>query len=128
MIRTRPQPEAGFTLIEVLVALLVFSTAAISLLVLSRDSASTVRTLEDRYIARTIADSKMAETFTDTVQLPLGDQTGKVTQMDREFSWLLSVAESGRPGLDLIRVQVSRETDDLLLAETVVIRRRSRSR
>lgn len=118
--------QSGFTLVEVLVALIVFSAAAISLLAISRSSATSVKTLEDRYIARTIADSKMAETFTDVGQLQLGDQTGEIIQMDREFTWLLSIVESGRPGLDLIRVQVSRKSDGLLLAETVVVRQRNR--
>lgn len=116
--------QEGFTLIEVLVAMLVFSTAAIGLLSISRDSAQTVTLLEDKYIARTIADSMMADLFTDTARLPRGDLLGEAVQMDRTYSWLRTIAESNERDVDLIRVQVFRSSDQLLLAETVSVKAR----
>lgn len=124
--RSRRNKDDGFTLIEVLAALFVFSSAAIGLMTISQNSVKSVRDLEDRYIARTIADSKMAEIFTDPVQLQLGVIDGEITQMGRPFTWTLTVTESGQQGVYALRVDVMRNSDNLLLAEVFTIKRRGR--
>lgn len=118
--------DSGFTLVEVLVALFIFSAASIALMTLSQDSISTVREVEDRYLARTIADSKMAEAVTDPARLQLGEQIGEMMQMGRTFTWVRTVLESGQPDVFAIRVEVLRAEDQYLMADVVTLRRRQK--
>lgn len=107
--------DAGFSLIETIVALGVLATAAVSLSTLGRGSISGVKQLEARYLARMVAQEQLVEQF--TARLPLRTETveGETEQFGQTFAWTKTIAPAGQPGLFLIRIEVISE-DGLTLA------------
>ena len=63
----RRKGERGFTLIEMLVALAVFSLAALALLRLGGASATNAARLQDRALAQIVARNLAAEVLTDAI-------------------------------------------------------------
>ena len=111
------QTERGFSLIEVVVALGVLSTAAISFSALSQNSVSGVSQLETRYLARTVADAQLVDVFTDIAPIEIGVTSGTARQMGRAFEWVRTISPSTQEGLFLVNVQVSGSDDGVVLAE-----------
>ncbi len=111
------QTERGFSLIEVVVALGVLSTAAISFSALSQNSVSGVSQLETRYLARTVADAQLVDVFTDIAPIEIGVTSGTARQMGRAFEWVRTISPSTQEGLFLVNVQVSGLDDGVVLAE-----------
>jgi len=114
--------EQGFSLIEVIVALGILSTAAISLSALSQGSLSGVKQLEARYLARVIADNQLANTFMQDVPLRVGITEGEAVQLGQTFTWLRTIAATPEQGLLLVEVQVSAPGTDSVLVKTSTLR------
>ena len=72
-----PETDAGFTLIEMLVALAIFSLAALALLRLSGATATNSARLQEQGIAQLVAENLAVETLTDPGPPPIGAQTGQ---------------------------------------------------
>lgn len=63
MMQTEPEKrdgEAGFTLLEVLVALAVLAVGAVSLLTATQTHVARISDIEDRTVARWVADNSLA--------------------------------------------------------------------
>lgn len=66
--RMSPPPasrEAGFTLVEVLAALAIFSIGAVGLVHISTENARTTRLVETRALAAIVADNALTDRLTD---------------------------------------------------------------
>jgi general secretion pathway protein I len=74
----RPDSEGGFTLIEMMVALVIFSLAALALLRLQGATVSNTARLQDQAFAQIVARNIAVETMTDPVSacLRAGKRTG----------------------------------------------------
>lgn len=114
--------ENGFSLVEVMVALGVLSTAAISFSALSQNSVSGVGQLETRFLARTIADAQLVDTFTDVRPLEIGIVSGERQQMGRQFEWVRTISPSTQEGLFVINVQVSETGDGAIIVDISTLR------
>ena len=114
--------ERGFSLIEVIVALGILSTAAVGLGTLSQQSIDGVKQMEARYLARAVADQQMAAMFVDIVPPDIGETTGDTEQMSRAFEWTQTVSPSGRNGLLLVEVRVTPAGEDTVLAKATTLR------
>lgn len=104
--RRRPA-DTGFTLIEVMVALAVFSIAALALLRLEgvtiRSTDTLGRTLEAGLVARNVA----VEAMTDARPPTLGPAAGVAVEGGRSWSWARQVSPTGDPRVLRIDVTVS---------------------
>lgn len=98
--------EQGFTLAEVLVALAVFSIAAIGLIQVAAQGTRTADGLEARFAAKRVAENQLIDTLTNNRPVALGVTEGTEVQMSREFSWTQTVSPSPVARQDLVLVTV----------------------
>ncbi len=97
---------AGFTLLEMLVALAIFSLAALALVRLQAVSARTSADLRERTLAQVVARNIMVERLTDPQAPALGASQGISENVGRQWRWNQQVddADNGRMALITVRV------------------------
>lgn len=79
--------DSGFSLIELLVAITVFSIAALTLLETQGSSARAVSAVKAQALASFVADNRVS-LFTGSITLPPpGQASGQSEQMGTLFSW-----------------------------------------
>ncbi len=79
--------EAGFTLIEMLVALAVFSLAALALIRLQAYTTRNAAELEIRVVAQSVVRNKAVEILTDPRPPALGQTRGQVENGGLTWNW-----------------------------------------
>jgi general secretion pathway protein I len=98
--------ERGFTLIEVLVALAIFSLAALALLRLEGATLANSAALQDHAIAQIVARNVAVETLTDPVAPSLGLSQGAESNAGRQWRWTRRTSLAGQVGLQRIEIGV----------------------
>lgn len=79
--------ERGFTLIEMLVALSVFSLAALALIRLQAFTTYNAAELELRVVAQSVVRNRAVEILTDPRPPSLGEQSGSVENGGWQWQW-----------------------------------------
>ncbi|MBW8310857.1 MAG: type II secretion system minor pseudopilin GspI [Rhizobium sp.] len=97
--------EAGFSLIEMLVALAVFSLAVLALLNLSGQNARTAVVVEEQVLAGIVADTLAAEALLLSDAELANASEGTETAGDRRWRWRRTLTPTAQPGL--VRVDVA---------------------
>ena len=97
---------AGFTLLEMLVALASFSLAALALVRLQAVSARTSADLRERTVAQIVARNIMVERLTDPQAPALGASQGVSENVGRQWRWNQQVDDADNGRLALITVRV----------------------
>lgn len=110
--------EAGFTLLEMLVALAVFSLAALALLRLEGATVRQTGELDERMIAQLVARNLAVETITDPGPPPIGASSGETVNGGRSWRW--ARVTSRTPDQRLVRVDISVATSRAPALLTVV--------
>lgn len=87
VLRRRLKAEQGFSLIELLVAMAVFSIAALALLETQGRSLKTAGELELRTMAGMVADNRVAEFLGSRLQPTPGRSSGTETLLGTTFEW-----------------------------------------
>lgn len=113
--------DQGFTLIEVVAALMIFSVGIVGLIAMNTQSIRTVNTLEDRFVAGVVADNVLVEARR-AERLEIGEERGQETSMGREFEWVREVARTDTKDFFKITVQVREEDQEGLLIERTAFR------
>ena len=113
-------PRAGITLIELLVALAVFSLAAMALLNLSGENTRSAARVEMRTLGGVVAENLAVEAMIDP-DIAEGRTSGAVPLAGRQWRWTRSVqgVEAG-----LLRVDIAVATDEGQAADRVLFRGR----
>lgn len=115
------QPQAGFSLIEMMVALAVFALAAMALIRLEgaiiRSASSLDRTMMAQIVARNVA----VETLTDAQPPVTGISNGVEDNGGRSWNWQRIAAPLGDQGAVRIDVTVS-DTAGTALGRLTVVR------
>lgn len=101
----RRKREHGFTLLEMLVALAVFSLAALALLRLEGATLRQTADLDDKALAQLVARNMGVELLTDPAPPPLGQARGEVVNGGRRWRWTRSVSRT--PDARLVRVDIA---------------------
>ncbi len=98
--------ESGFTLLEMLVALAIFSLAGLALVRLQAVSARSAFDLRERTMAQIVARNLMVERLTDPNPPSFGSETGKVANFGREWQWRQGTAPMQDRRLAAITIRV----------------------
>jgi general secretion pathway protein I len=101
--------EQGFTLIEMLVALAIFSLAALALLRLSGATAANSARLESQWTAMAVARNLAVETLSDPEPPAFGGSEGEVVNGGRRWRWTRAVARSPEARIQRIEIAVEGE-------------------
>ena len=79
--------QKGFTLLELMVALAVFSLAALALIRLQGATLKNTGEIETRAIGQIVANNLGVEAITDPVPPPLGKSEGRTENGGRTWAW-----------------------------------------
>ena len=101
--------EAGFTMIEALVALAVLALSAISLLAATEAHVSRIGDLESRALAQFVAENRLAE-----LEVGIAVDDAPVVMLDRQFTVAVERSDTADPDLDRLDLRVT----DTARAET----------
>lgn len=91
VLATPPTAERGFTLLEMLVALAVFSLAALALVRLQGVTLHTAADLDSKAMGQIVARNMMVEVQTDPAPPSLGSEEGDVDNGGRRWHWTRAV-------------------------------------
>lgn len=106
------QSDAGFSLMEVVIALGILATTAIGFVNLLQGSIEGTRQVEERYLARVVADNQLTDVLWRRLPLEQGITEGVERQLGRDFTWQMTVLQGPREGLLLVDVQVRRGANE----------------
>ena len=106
----RPDTQAGFTLIEMMVALVIFSLAALALLRLQGATVSNTARLQDQAFAQIVARNIAVETMTDPVPPAFGRDSGQAVNAGRSWNWTRVTDKSPEPRIQMITISVQSQT------------------
>ena len=99
--------EQGFTLVEVLAALLVFSLSIIGLTHAGTQSARAVSIISEKSLAGIVADNALIKARIQP--LNLGSAKGEETQMGQIFTYRVTTAQTPVENFYSLNVSVQRE-------------------
>jgi general secretion pathway protein I len=112
--------EHGFTLIEIMVALAVFSLAAMALLRLEGATIRGAVTLDRTFAAQMVARTVAIEAVTDPQAPSPGRADGRAANGGRDWAWTRRVSGTGDPRIVRIDVTVADPTGQVLGRTTMV--------
>lgn len=105
-----PRQPNGFTLIESLVALAVFSLVALTVLNLAGENARTAGYLDRRILGSIVAENLAVQAFAIPNPPAFGDTQGEAAMAGRTWRWTQTVAATDDPGVVRIEIRVSERT------------------
>lgn len=105
----RANKQEGFTLVEVLAALLIFSVAIIGLSRASTQSVAHTQRLTHKTYAGVVADNQLIHARMR--RGVVGTKSGREEAGGQTYEWRLETVETPQKGLLELRVSVSQEDD-----------------
>ncbi|KLV06120.1 type II secretion system protein GspI [Photobacterium ganghwense] len=110
MIRKHPSRARGMTLLEVLVALAVFATAALSVMKAVSQHLNTLGYLEEKTFAAMVADNELAKVRLSG-EIPTAVKLGKSELAGREWYWSIKSTKTADGFLRALDVTVATDAE-----------------
>lgn len=98
--------QSGFTLLEVLIALVVVALALLALTRTAGGQVSSFDALRERSLAGWVAANVLSETRITTPFPPVGTRDGRTRMANREWRWSLEVKATDDPDMRRLDVRV----------------------
>ncbi|MFC7050300.1 type II secretion system minor pseudopilin GspI [Emcibacter nanhaiensis] len=108
--------EQGFSLAEVMVALFVFSIAALALIKMGGENVRNLSLIEQQTLASIVAENQLALAVTRKGEIRPGVRSGTEEQDGIDFAWQLQVRPAPDPKIYEVRVRVTEQTSGQELA------------
>lgn len=102
--------DSGFTLIEMMVALAIFSLAALALLRLQGGTLKSTARLQSGIVAGIVARNLVVATVTDATAPAFGRASGTEQNAGRSWTWTRVVGRTGEARLQQVTVTVADES------------------
>ena len=115
--------EQGFTLIEMLVALAIFSLAALALLRLGGATAANSARLQQQALAQMVARNLAVEVLSDPEPPPFGTLTGEAVNGGRRWLWTRATTRSPEARIQQIEIRVVGDSGGPGRATLILFRR-----
>ncbi|WP_440877165.1 type II secretion system minor pseudopilin GspI [Thalassotalea sp. PLHSN55] len=96
----------GFTLLEVLLAMAVFSIAGIALLSAAQNNFTSLNHLENRMLANWVASNQLVEVTLDSTWPPKNNKKGKVELAGRDWYWQQKVLKTTDKTMRSVEIEV----------------------
>lgn len=110
--------ENGFTLIEVLMAMLIFSIAILGLLRAGTENIRAVSQVKQKQIAGIIADNQLILAIAADENLQVGTKQDFTQMSGRDWQWKISTEKTSQAGFYKLTIEVREKN-----SEQVVIKR-----
>jgi general secretion pathway protein I len=104
----------GFTLIEVMLAMAVFSIAGIALLSAATNNARNIGYLEDKMFANWVAANQLVATHLVDTWPPKNNLKGEVELAGRAWFWQQKVIKTTNNDMRAVVMEIRLKTDDEL--------------
>ncbi|MEB2186304.1 type II secretion system minor pseudopilin GspI [Xanthomonas campestris pv. campestris] len=116
----RADTQAGFSLLELLVALAIFGMAVVGLLNLSGESTRTAVILEERALAAVVAENQAIEALLAPAAVAAAPATGQESAGARGWDWKRTATPAGQGMLRIaISVRVAGQAQELASLQVV---------
>lgn len=109
----------GFTLIEVMLALSIFSLAALGALQVASAHLRSISVIEERTFATMVASNRMAQVYSSEQWPPQNGAAGRMVMAERPWYWRQEVVATVTDGLREVTVIVSAEENGTEAARLV---------
>ena len=116
-----PQKDAGFTLVEVLAALLIFSFAIIGLTHSGTESVRAVSVLENKTYAGIVADNRIVQARLKP--LKIGTSSGTENAAGRNYEWREEISKTESAGFYRILVTIREQDKEQIILTRTAFRR-----
>lgn len=110
----------GFTLIEVMLAMAIFSMAGIALLSAADNNFKNLSHLENKVLANWLASNQLVEVTLDTTWPPKNNKKGTVEMAGKEWFWLQKVIKTENKDMRSIVIEIRNEEDEKLPITSMV--------
>lgn len=117
-----PHACAGFSLLELLVALAIFGMAVVGLLNLSGESTRTAVVLEERALAAVVAENQAIDAMLAPTAAAVAPANGQEMLGGRSWDWRRTSMPTGSTGIVCIQVQVRAAAQAQEIASLSVLR------
>lgn len=105
--RSWKRAQQGFTLLELLVALVIFATAGVAIIQASSNHVRSVWQLEELTIASVVANNQLQQALLETRWPPRELEQGEVSMANRSWVWRLRATAVPDQDLRELNVTVS---------------------
>lgn len=109
--------DAGFTLVEVLAALLIFSLAIIGLTRAGTESVRAVNVLQNKTYAGIVADNQIIRARIRPLEI--GVKTGEDSVNGKDYDWRAEISKTESAGFYRVVVSVNEvDSDQVIISRT----------
>ncbi len=118
--------QDGFTLIEVLVSLMIFSIAILGLIQAGSENIKIIKALEKKQIAEIIADNQLMLAIFDK-PVNAGFVSDEVQAYGYNWSWNLTTSKTEIAGFYQLKIQITQAGSDQILVQRIAFARQKPS-
>jgi len=110
----------GFTLIEVMLAMAIFSIAGIALLSVADNNFRNLSHLENKVLANWVASNQLVAVTLDKTWPPKNNKKGTVEMAGQEWFWLQKVVKTENKNMLSVVIEIRNEEDQKLAVTSIV--------
>ena len=116
----RKAKQAGFTLIEVMLAMAVFAIAGVALLGVADNNYRHISHLEEQMFANWVASNQLVSASLDKTWPPRNNKKGKVEMAGRTWYWQQRVIKTANKEMRSVVIEVRLDEDAELVTASLM--------